>query len=463
MAELQVKVKTAVADYGHSLFHINMRNILFGLIFLLFVAACQPIAPPLSTVPVEETAVPPAVTSTPPPEPSATVQPHPSDTPQPMPSATSTPAVTPTVTVPPTATATDQPLQPIGPFQEIATMEQLVTGNFAAIHTSLTGDLFYATTGEVLRFNGRQWETYLANYEGDFVGIDSLDRVWVQPSGDEIAAWDGSEWHTFGVETGWATTRFVPQQDIVTDHLGQIWLATSDDIRLFAAGIWQVFTADALGLTPLTDEDNDTTYTITFVPQTNEVWVGQCNWLTGNPLNGGLSIFKNAQWQPTLVREHTPCVLTMAITADNQIWLNSASTLFQFDLATGSWQQHLPPEGAYGRLTSLNFDNQNRPWASWAECVQGSCDIQEDLFRLDNGRWTLIADDETEYSPYTQVVAHDDNTWIFLKSTVYEINDDQLILVVENFPGRAIVDEDGRLWVVSLVDNQLYLWQFIAE
>ncbi|WP_420629199.1 hypothetical protein [Candidatus Leptofilum sp.] len=431
----------------------NPKQFCLLLLILLALAACRPEATPEPEPTDPATAV-----STQASTPTATAVTSLSTNPTQLPSATSHPTNT------PMPTATPSPRQ-LGPFTEVALMDELITGSWQKLHSSPTGDLFFASTNEVLRFDDNEWAVYLPEYNGRFIGFDSQDRVWVlSEDGAEIAAWDGNTWQAFGTEAGWEVTTSVYQQPIVEDDQGSIWLSARTTIRQLVDGRWQTHTIESVNLT-LPDGDAsdwDTTLAVAYIQPTNEIWIGQCNFLTGNPSGGGLSILRDGAWQPTTINDTSPCIWAIAARDDGNIWLLSENTLYQSS-QSGEWIRHDEPEGAYGLLTSLDFDAQGRPLANFSECIQGHCHIQEDYFRLDDGQWTLLADDEIEFGPVTNVADGDGNDWVFLAGNTYQIVGDELVLALENFSTawtNTAVDADGRFWFVVTVDDETGLWRF---
>ena len=81
------------------------------------------------------------------------------------------------------------------------------------------------------------------------MGVGSDHRVWVaSDDGLQVSVWDGSSWTSFGLDAGWKPLP-VPvnamkiRGKVATDALGQVWLATERDVRMFDGAGWKVLTS----------------------------------------------------------------------------------------------------------------------------------------------------------------------------------------------------------------------------
>ena len=121
--------------------------------------------------------------------------------------------------------------------------------------------------------------------------MDSNHHVWViSDDGTQVAVWDGSTWTNMGPETGWEPP--MPNNvelgwSIATDALGQVWLATNRDVRMFDGNKWKTFDLNEFGMPHPEVEDATSETTIAFLKASGYIWVNNCYWIGPGPDGGG--------------------------------------------------------------------------------------------------------------------------------------------------------------------------------
>ena len=69
--------------------------------------------------------------------------------------------------------------------------------------------------------------------------------------------------------------------------MGQVWLATERDVRMFDGAGWKVFSLDDLGMPDPGNEDVLPEITIHFLETSSYIWVLSCYWIGPGPSGGG--------------------------------------------------------------------------------------------------------------------------------------------------------------------------------
>ncbi|MEA3441033.1 MAG: two-component regulator propeller domain-containing protein [Chloroflexota bacterium] len=360
----------------------NPRSVVYILFIAILVVACSPDSSPgvRPTLAIDETATPTA---------SATVEPTiiPTSTPSSALKPGATP-VSPTPTVPVTDT---------GPFHKVMAIDDIPADDIVDLHATSDGRLWLETVQGILKLQDTTWSPYLTEYKGEMVGLDDLKRVWlVSEDGSQIAAWDGESWSTYGGDVGWEPLAYndISQQEIVSDNLGQIWIAPRHDVRSFNGERWSILTPADFSMQPLDLENTYPIFTVTFMETTNQVWIGQCDGVSAGPLGGrGVRWFDGARWQGVDSPAGTGCVVAIEEDNDGNIWLGADGDLWRYSPEGDEWTNFPAPEitegGFYSAVMDITFDPQGDPWSLMYRCGGGGC-IGPELYQLHQGTWTQI-------------------------------------------------------------------------
>ena len=411
-----------------------------------------------------------AVTETATPAASATVEP--TITPTSTPSSALKPSATP---VPPTPTvlATD-----IVPFYKVLAIDDIPADDIVDLHATSDGRLWLETVQGILKLQDTTWSPYLTEYKGEMVGLDNQKRVWViSEDGSQISAWDGESWSTYGGDVGWEplADNDISQQEIVSDNLGQIWIATRHDVRSFNGERWSILTPADLSMPPLDFENTYPIFTVAFLESTNQVWIGQCDEVSAGQLGGrGVRSFDGARWQGADSPAVTGCVVAIEADDDGNIWLGADGDLWRYSPEGDEWNNFPAPDitegGFYSAVMDITFDPKGDPWPLMYRCGGGGC-IGPELYQLHQGVWTQIISYESNLLfgyLYGGELVFDaaDSAWLIIAGRpsagplggIFTIEGGELEPQPGLNPIALTIDAEGQLWFVAEYEGEIALW-----
>jgi hypothetical protein len=387
------------------------------------------------------------------------------------------PLPTVTATIPPTMISTsyatpyatlDQGLPPIGLFQPVTAFANLKGNRIRQLNPFPFGDFGIVTDQAVAMFHGTNWLWYLPEIEGDMVGQDKDQRVWVvSGDGSEITAWDGTTWIAYGSESGWLPIHDYHEgsigQDLITDATGNIWLTTDHDVRTFNGDAWRVFTSEEMNMDSPESEDVLRQFSLHSLQTRNEIWVASCDWLGPGPIGGaGLRRFDGQMWHDDITPPTPGCILEIAEDDQGKVWVGVDQNLWRYNPITANWTSYAPPlfsdDGRLGYITDMTNDDQGRLWTEFAICGGASCFTGSVRFLFMNGSWTQIGDvDTTGYEGFL-VFDSFGTPWQFRGDGIYRIAKDVPERVADLVAEAVTVDPEGTPWFVARYDGQWVLY-----
>jgi len=359
----------------------------------------------------------------------------------------------------PTAAPPSDLLRPVTPVDEA------LSETSKRLHASPDGALWLITDKSIARIQDEAWHVYLADFTGELAGIDAADRAWVV-SGDttQIATWDGTSWTAYGADEGWFP---IPLEDGYRDvgwgqsnGLGQFWLATSQDVRVFDGERWTVFTRGDMGMDPPLHDGLISVFEVT-VLSGGEVWVGECEGAAG-PIDGrGLRWFDGQTWHGADSPVASGCVTAIVEDSSGHIWVGASDVLWRYDPASEDWEQFTPPEppdppplGQWRYAASyVAMDPSDDPWVSFLICGAASCDTMA-LYHVHERTWTRIEIPE----PVTLDFDAAGTPWLFSVNAVFRVAGDVPELVANLYAESFTVDASGQVWFLAWHEGQDWLW-----
>jgi len=334
------------------------------------------------------------------------------------------------------------------------------------------GELWLVTSQGLKSFTGSTWNLHLEH--GDVIlGFDELGRTWVTNKESEtISAWDGEDWHIYGLETGWTPAgpiwRAGPyatvSEEIITDERGWVWLSTSRDVRRFDGESWRIYDADQAGYYP-TDEmiENGFSYSLNdmALDSVGDVWITDCAWMGPGPQGQGARWFTGRYWNGRSSQVvGTGCVEDVEVTEDGAIWVGVDDDLWRYTWRWG-WKRFGSPEfdtkwGArWGYIAEIELGVEGTLWVTFSPCGGASCDTGLFLlYRMTDGQWTLIS----EEGPGDMALSPTGDGWLCAGNTLYEITGESVDFVADLSPFYCVVEVDsyGRSWLA--IPGQASLW-----
>lgn len=389
------------------------------------------------------------------------------------------PTIIPTLTSAPTSTPPFEPEKPIPsaspevvePIRRVPLPEDFPQDAFSLLKASPDGTLWLWIEGGILKLQGDTWSPYVSDIDGYLVGLDENDLAWiVSPDNAQISAWDGAAWRVYSEEDGWLSlgVNSRVQFGVVNDHLGQIWIATDEDVRVLAGGSWTVFGLADMGLEQM-DEDLWLDFTIADPARAAEVWVGTCIWAGPGPMGGqGVVRYDGVSWRRAGDEVASGCTAAIEEDGAGRVWIGLDEDLWRFDPQADQWDRFEPPAPTagpgsfYNAVGAIMLDPIDEPWAEVLLCGGASCG-GEVLFHIHEGAWIQVADQD---SHYTRKLLFDamGTPWLFVEAFdeggIFRVEDDRLEKVsdLDIDAQSAILDAEGRFWFVVQLEEGNELW-----
>ena len=424
------------------------RKLLIVFAVLVLLSAC-------TTTPPEPTATP---------SPQNTATPSPTDTPLP-PTATFTPSP------PPTATFTPPPTPPasLGPLRRIAGLEPVLFGEIIDFRLMPDGRLILTTTRGYATIQNEDIFLQIAGYSQNLVGTDDQERMWffLENNGGMIYYWDGGLDFTL-TDQGWEPIEFVSGlegQGVVTDGLGQVWLYTDTDVRMFDGQAWTIFDWEDLGMPVPPYEEFFSNLRLFYLPGVDQVWAASCYWGGPGPIGGdGARWFDGVEWQGAGSPADTGCVSSITEDGEGRVWMGVKDILWRYLPDTQQWRSFSYPEPTEQHNFSIAYDvvigPDENPWVSLLLCGGANC---EDFIRFhwDGNSWEQVS--FVHYMPDTLLFDGNGDPWLFYRGDelrgVYQIENNQPILAADLDFHAVTVDAQGRIWLVATPwDGEIALW-----
>jgi ligand-binding sensor domain-containing protein len=281
---------------------------------------------------------------------------------------------------------------------------------------------------------------------------------------DSISAWDGTKWTRYASESGWTSFSVDPVDPMDSPNFsmaeldGQIWISTSVDVRVFDGSRWRVIKLEETGLTP-----PFSLLTIQAFAGTKEVWIIGCEFTGPGSNRSEIYGYDGSQWEKRSVPEaNSGCLLRVQEDRQGNVWLTAAETLWRFTPATEEWVKFTPPPpGSPNYMSALALNKAGEPWLTtmWSNSNRP----MPILYHLQNGVWSPIIPFHPRSGFANIFIDSDDRVWIPTLDGIYQIVDDQPILVSHlNIDSRLTTDSTGRIWAVgrdsSSANDNLSLW-----
>lgn len=359
----------------------------------------------------------------------------------------------------------------VGPFRKVIPVTPDLQGETMRLEVLPDGDLRLLTTNGFALLHDGAWQPYLLAPSQRFIGADAAGRLWFFPEEvpDTIFYWDSTMADYGGSAFVHADAGWLPVDDpttltgrgVLTDDQGQVWLATAQDVRVFAGGRWTIFTRKTLGMPPAAEEGLLTEFTLTCIESRRQTWVGLCDWAGGPMGGGGVRWFDGQAWRGAQSPTASGCVTVIAADEAGRVWIGMDHGIVKlFDQTTGNWREFpLPEPEDYrrGYALTLSLDPEGDPWLLAALCGGASCDVTRALYHFQDGAWIEVAglQDYAErlyQGPLLPVLFDATGTpWFFLGGAPFRIRDHRL----EQSPAAelsvldATTDAAGQLWLVA--------------
>jgi len=356
--------------------------------------------------------------------------------------------------------------QASGPFREVAPIDaELLSGGQIRKFESLSpGILRLTTDAGYATFRDGAWDTHVIPPREGFVGVDAEGRVWGFPS-PETPGYRAGDGEFVAAAAGWqpvADRVSLRRPGIVSTALGPAWVAAEADVRVFDGETWTVYTSEAMGMPPMSEEDFGMEFTLTYVEGRQQLWVGRCDWGGPGPGGGGgARRFDGEAWRGSQTPVAGGCVTAIAADDAGRVWIGQDhGMVWLFDQTTGDWRQYDLPEPAdmrKGYPISLVLDPSGDPWLLSGLCGGASCDARRALYHFQDGDWTEVAGlsdySERLYDVLSPPLLFDGagTPWFFVGGMAFRIKDDRLVEppAAALYAWTGVTDASGQLWLIA--------------
>jgi ligand-binding sensor domain-containing protein len=370
--------------------------------------------------------------------------------------STRAPSPSPTVTIP-----------IFDPFHPVTRLSLAASERALDMVAESDDNIWLITDLRVLHFTQGTWTNYLSRFNGRLIGMDSDHHVWVaSDDGVQVSVWDGSAWTYFGPEAGWKPLPLPANATkirgkVAADALGQVWLATEQDVRMFTGVRWKVFSLDDLEMPHPAYEDALPETTIHFLETSNSIWVISCYWIGPGPSGGGgARWYDGKMWQGSNSPVASGCATVVNEDKLGSIWLGLDNNLWQLNTKSGNWNHFPapnPPEGTrFGFFTDMALDAAGNPWPELDTCGGASCYINNVRFHVTRGEWFQIG--AASFDTSSLYFDANGQGWVFTSARVFRITENQLDPVAKLSILKVAVDPSGKLWILGDYKDESVLW-----
>jgi hypothetical protein len=224
-------------------------------------------------------------------------------------------------------------------------------------------------------------------------------------------------------------------------------------VRAFDGEHWTVFTPQDIGMGQA-DQELITGWVLATVEGTDQVWVGQCNWGGPGPFGGqGARWFDGQMWRGADSPVAHGCANAIEADGDGRVWIGVDSDLWRYDPASDDWAQFSAPEPPsphrrFGFVAHILMTASGDPWPNMATCGGAACDGDGILYRVHDGVWTQVMEGST-YLLHELVFDTAGTPWLFKDRTIYRLQGDLLVPMLDIPVYSVAVDTTGRIWLVA--------------
>jgi len=238
-----------------------------------------------------------------------------------------------------------------GPFQPVISLGSIGIGIIQDLYIPDAQTAYLAGTFGMVRINLQTNQVSIARFFDSVLGVDPSGHAWVlPPKGETISSWDGTTWNHYGYRQGWirsaqlSTTPGVRPQ-LLSDNQGNIWMATSLDIRRFDGKRWRVFNAAETGILLPYRAGIETVFSLAINPDGSQTWAASCDWGANQPVGGGgLRRFDGQRWTNPGFPLENACITTIEIDLDGVVWVAAGTNFYSFHPVDETWSIHEPPQ-----------------------------------------------------------------------------------------------------------------------
>ncbi|HWR67118.1 MAG TPA: hypothetical protein VN364_13455 [Bellilinea sp.] len=375
-----------------------------------------------------------------------------------------TPSLTPAGTLTPTPLLSDAgifrvefSLRNISPglvnaIYPLSGQRALITGSYGIIQINLSSDQV------------RQLRT-----PDRLLGIDVSGRAWLTPrDGSTIYSWDTLETQSFDSGNGWILNAAffdapLGGSRLVDGRAGEVWLATSTDVRRFDGTRWRIFTQNESGIRRLREAFVNTAISLAVNPNTGEAVAATCDWRGKDPLSGGsVRRYDGESWSDAGFPLENPCVTDLKAASDGIIYAVTEGSIWRIK-GSGDWEELdlpvLAAERRYGWTEELTLDLEGHLWPLIQVTDLDGAVIEKVRLRPTGSGWEIVRTLD-QLAAQKLLFLPGGAVWALEQSTVYTLlpSGEWRKQASLNFRDGS-TDTEGGIWLVTDVETNAVVWR----
>lgn len=312
-------------------------------------------------------------------------------------------------------------------------------------------------------------ETYVKRFRNIFLGVDNEQGIWyLTETSNSIFRWDGKKTVEFGKNQGWILpARFhkplIPVNSTPLLIAGDnIWLATSNDVRLFNGKTWRVFTATEIGIKLPYKAGVKTNFILAHNSITGDIWAAACYWQGDRQIGGSSPYqFDGNRWYKIEFPFENVCVTHLTFDKNGNGYLITPTTVWKYN--GQNWNEmSLPvfgemPKNSTFRIIHFVLDSFESPWMLVELTNENGIPEQNHLFQYKDTKFTKVSTLEGISTPVFFFTSQ--NSAIFFKNKkVFQIAPAGMELISDNNFDLIIQDSDENIWLISATKSRPLLW-----
>ncbi len=386
------------------------------------------------------------------------------------PTTTLTAGPSPTPTLTPAGTLTPTPLMvKTGLFRIVFSLKNMPPGLIEQIHPLSGSRAMITGTYGVIELDLITKQVKEFRTPDRLLGIDSSERAWLTPyKGAKIYSWDKEKVQTYEFHDGWilnAAFFDAPTggSRLVDGLPGEVWLATSADVRHFDGARWRVFTATESGIRYTRQAYVKTSIALAVNPNTGDAVAGTCDWMGSRMLDGGpVRRYDGSHWIDAGFPLENPCINWLKAAPDGKIYAAAGGTLWRMDTA-GDWDELKLPQlsapDSYSLVEELPFDLEGQPWPL-VQVVDENGELLERIrFRLEGDSWKMVS----LLDPIRRqqlVFLPGGRVWSLEQGEIYSLELSGVWTLRAGMDYRTgAADPMGGIWLVTDVETEPLVWR----
>lgn len=400
----------------------------------------------------------------------ATFTSTPSFTPTRTSTITPTPSETPTPSNTPTAFIFDQ-----GVFERAFVVDQVIFGIINRLQVANDGSFWFASPYAVGRYVPETKIFTQENLPDPIIGLTQDGRAWILPTaGTPLKTWDGSAFVEYDQRNSWLPPQGYGAPSLLestfsSDIDGNVWLTTAYDVRRLRGNQWQIFLPELIGFELPYRKTISTSFVLANSQISNHAWVGSCNWLERDRLDGdGVRHFDGTRWSEVKIPVEKGCVTAIAADDTGRVWIGMDGRLWRYDEKLDAWSEFTPPDldpvkyigFSHGAVLDITIAPDDSTWVLYELCGSPGCKTRQIRYRIMNGIWTPMRE-SSQISPPLLLFDKNSTAWLFDINVIHRLENNTFKPVAWMDWWEAATGPDGMIWALTgKLNAEMILWKY---